>query len=261
MKLLGFKSMRRSLEAFLLSLQKKNRREIEPLKNRYNRQSVFLVGSAPSLKKLPLHLLFDADIPFFMVNSGVRLAKGHSVPFHVVSDQDCFIENYSSWRDLQIQHGFYRKRFRRLPQFDEAQIAYPVTWVPNRNGGILKRNFQTDLVLGVGNDSSVLCFAAQICFYLGFEEVFVIGCDLSYEQGNEYAYEMTEADKFAESSTKTQEKRNALTNTNDEFAIIRQTFEQDNRSIFNCGIGGRLEALPRLSFEEAIVRAKPRSQS
>lgn len=247
-----FRSIRRGCEASILSLRFANRQKIERFKNAYQGQSAFIVGNAPSLKELPLDLLFQSDIPFFMVNNGVRLAKNCNIPFHVVCDPECFLEYSSSWQGLPIQHAFYRNRFTRLIPDAKQRFPYPVTWLPYRSGGILKRNFQTNLALGLGNDSNVICFTAQVCFYLGFQNVYIIGCDLTYTQGNEYAYEQTEADRRQQQTEKTKTKRKGMKRANAEFEIIHQIFTQHGRSVFNCGVGGNLNTIPRLPFEVAI---------
>lgn len=251
-----FRAIRRYVEEAIFSLKNENIKKIEELRGAYSGMSVFLVGNAPSLKELPLMKLFDSGVPFALVNNGVRLVKGAPIPFHVVSDVDCFRENHRSWRDLPIRHAFYRKRFLRVEPEAAGTISYPVTWLPYRNGGILKRNFQTDLALGLGNDSNVLCFAAQVFFYLGFAEVYVIGCDLEYQEGNEYAYALTESDMRLERGEETRSKRRSLTNANAEFEVIHQVYVESGRSVFNSGVGGNLHALPRLPFEVAMKRAQ-----
>ncbi|PLW78991.1 hypothetical protein C0081_01780 [Cohaesibacter celericrescens] len=226
------------------------------LQNLYSGKSVFLVGNAPSLNLLPLDALSKAELPFVAVNNGIRLFKGRPIPFHIVSDIDCFGQNYKSWNDYEIGHGFYRKRFLKQHPSANSDLTYKKTWVPYRNGGILKRGFQPDMRLGIGNDSSVLSFAAQICFYLGFQTIYVIGCDLTYQQGNEYAYEMSEKDRTLEAHEETKNKRSSIAHTDAEFGILHQRFSAEGRQIFNCGIGGNLNAIPRLPFATALLNEK-----
>ena len=67
---------------------------------------------------------------------------------------------------------------------------------------------------------------------------------------------MTDADKAHEASAIVQDRRRAMVNANAEFAALRSAFEAAGKALINCGLGGKLEALPRQSFAEALDRVK-----
>ena len=67
---------------------------------------------------------------------------------------------------------------------------------------------------------------------------------------------MTDADRAHEGTTEVQDRRRAMVNANAEFAELRRHFEADGRTLVNCGIGGKLDALPRISFNEALDAAR-----
>lgn len=246
-----FKFARRVVERAIIQADTRAQRALRSLNNINSGQSVFLVGSAPSLKLLPYEQLPIQNVSYMVVNNGVRLFKDWIIPFHVVSDIDCFRDYSADWSDLKIRTAFYRKRFYSVtPQ--EEDLPYDIHWVPYRNGGILKRGFQPQMNLGIGNDSSVISFAVQICYFLGFQNVFIIGCDLDINYNYSYAYEMSDTDRQHESLPETQAKRASLPRTNDEFRVIRAQFEAVGRGIFNCGVGGNLTSIPRMDFSRAL---------
>lgn len=223
---------------------------ISRLRNAYAGHSLFLVGSAPSLRNMDLRPLQENDRVFMTVNNAFRLFPSGRIPMHAVSDA-AFITMYA--KDLAaapIERGFYRTEFQIMPACRQVLSAHQSVFIPFRRGGVLKRGFQTRLARGVGHDSTVLLFAAQIAFHLGFQNVFVMGCDLDYSEPQKYAYDMSPEDAKHEAEARVRRVR--MEKANDEFAIAREAFEYAGRRIANCGLGGRLNALERVRYEDAL---------
>jgi hypothetical protein len=232
-----------------------DRAAMAKLRNTNLGQTLFLVGSGPSLKQMDLAPLRDG-IAFMTVNNGFRLFAGQRIPMHAVSDNACYEKFGDEIEHADIGQRFYRSRFRALPAFARNGHPASTVFVPYRKGGVLKRGFQPRAEKGLGNDASVLIFAAQLAYHLGFSTVNVLGCDLDYSTPNAYAYAMTDADRAHEESAEVQSRRGAMVNANAEFAEVRRHFEADGRKLINCGVGGKLDALPRMSFEQAIAAAR-----
>jgi hypothetical protein len=224
-------------------------------RNAHLGQTLFLVGSGPSLKQMDLAPLHDGLI-FMTVNNGFRLFAGHRIPMHAVSDNACYEKFGDEIEHADIGMRFYRSRFRTLPAFRAHGHPESTVFVPYRKGGVLKRGFQSRAEKGLGNDASVLVFAAQLAYHLGFATVNVLGCDLDYSAPNAYAYAMTGADRAHEETAEVQNRRRAMANANAEFAELRRHFEADGRALINCGVGGKLDALPRITFEQAMSAAR-----
>lgn len=218
-------------------------------------QTLFLVGSGPSLKLMDLAPLADG-LTFMTVNNGFRMFDGQRIPMHAVSDNACYEKFGDEIERADIGQRFYRSRFRALPAFRAHGHPATTVFVPYRKGGVLKRGFQPRAEKGLGNDASVLVFAAQLAYHLGFATVNVLGCDLDYSAPNAYAYAMTEADRAHEESAEVQSRRRAMVNANAEFAELRRHFEADGRRLINCGVGGKLDSLPRMSFAQAVAAAR-----
>ena len=77
----------------------------------------------------------------------------------------------------------------------------------------------------------------------------MIGCDLDYESGGRYFYEMQEHDLRHEHDPVVVARRSGIEEVNSHFAILRDDFARGGFSIVNAGVGGRLESLPRVPFE------------
>lgn len=231
-----------------------DRARLAKLRGAYAGKTLFLVGSGPSLKEMDLSLL--DGVPFMTVNNGARLFAGRYIPMHAVSDIACYEQYGDDIERADIGLRFYRSRFRATAPWRMHGHSQSTIFVPYRKGGLLKRGFQPRADQGLGNDASVLVFAAQLAYHLGFQTVNVIGCDLDYSAPNAYAYAMTETDRAHEASAVVQDRRRAMVNANAEFAEVRRHFEADGRRIVNCGVGGKLETLERQPFADAIVAAR-----
>ena len=229
-----------------------DRAGLAKLRDAYRGQTLFLVGGGPSLAQMDLTQLTSRT--FMTVNNGHRLFPGVRIPMHAVSDIACYQQFGAAIEQADIDLRFYRGRFRATAPFRTYATGHDVVFVPMRKGGVLKRGFQPHAENGLGNDSSVLVFAAQLGFHLGFAAINVMGCDLDYGAPNTYAYAMTEADHAHEASAEVQARRRAMVNANAEFAILRTHFEAAGRRLINCGVGGKLEALERVSYAEALAR-------
>lgn len=236
-----------------------DRLALAKLRGAYRGKILFLVGGGPSLRDMDIAQLPARNALFMTVNNGHRLFSGAHIPFHTVSDIACYQRFGDEIEAADVGRRFYRSRFRATPTFRAHGDPERTIFIPARKGGLLKRGFRPQIERGLGNDSSVLVFAAQIAFHLGFDQTFVIGCDLDYSAPQNYAYALTEEDRAHEVSDVVQATRRALVHANSEFAILRTAFEAAGRQLLNAGLGGKLEALARLDFADALARAEASS--
>ncbi|KGK42388.1 hypothetical protein LH51_07665 [Nitrincola sp. A-D6] len=220
-----------------------------PLKNVKNigrGKHFFLIGSAPSVNLLDLKNLYDSGVDFGCVNLSYRcLGENKKIPYHFVSDEDCYNNYAAEFEFLDVGMKFYRASFRDK---DAISVSY-------RKGGILKRGFQENVEYGIGNDSNVMLFAIQILYYLGYDVVNVIGCDLDYSQSKKYAYDMCDKDSIHELHDSTSVKRKAMKNANSEFLEAGRVYSQDSRMIRNCSPVGNLNSIPRCEYKVALEEA------
>ncbi|PRX11727.1 UNVERIFIED_ORG: hypothetical protein BCL66_101221 [Martelella mediterranea] len=98
---------------------------------------------------------------------------------------------------------------------------------------------------GVAGGHTVLLSAAQIALFLGYREIYIIGCDLNYQTSQVYAYNLAgDGDGKAARDDKLM-----AANTNAGFRRLLQDAEPTGVLIANAGIGGYLLSLPRVNFE------------
>lgn len=229
-----------------------DRAALARLRDAYRGRTLFLVGGGPSLRQMDIGQLPARGALFMTVNNGFRLFPNTPIPMHAVSDIACYERFGEEIERAEIKQRFYRSRFRATANYQKFGHPHDTVFAPYRKGGVLKAGFQPRAELGLGNDSSVLIFAAQIGYHLGFSTIHVLGCDLDYSTPAPYAYAVTDADRAHETSAVVQSVRRAMVNANAEFAALRAAFEADGRRLINCGVGGKLEALARIPFEQAL---------
>jgi hypothetical protein len=86
--------------------------------------------------------------------------------------------------------------------------------------------------------------------YMGFSEIYVLGVDLDYRSEGPYFYALGAKDRVHEQDPEVQKRRAAsMPNANEEFALALRAMQADGRKLMNAGVGGRLNALPRVNFD------------
>jgi FkbM family methyltransferase len=147
----------------------------------------------------------------------------------------------------------------------------------------MQRRFATDASLGIRGAGSVTGAAIQLAFHLGFDPIYLVGCDVSYSIPDTVIQEGP--DRFGNGVGL------FLTSTRDDdanhfdpryfgagrrwhdpnvkrmiegFQQCRDGAEQAGRRILNATVGGQLEVFERVSFRSLFSRkpvAKPRTDA
>jgi len=93
--------------------------------------------------------------------------------------------------------------------------------------------------------------AAQLAFMLGYEPVYLIGCDLGFQDDrgaaadpNHFHPDYWTADDFPLNTRDTTLRH--------MHSIIRKEFEKMGRHIYNAGIGGKLDVYERVDLREVL---------
>lgn len=216
---------------------------------------VFLLASGPSLARMDLGLLKGEDV--CVVNMGIR-ALDEGLPnaeIHVATDKNRYLRFADDMESAAARHaiplrffGIWIKRewYRRT---DKA--ATPRFLLVGRKP-YLERGFCKTPVFGYGSSGTVLIFALQLLYFLGYREVYVAGVDLDYSGEQPYFYALGDKDKIHEADHKVQARRPMMDSANAEFALARKAYEADGRRLVNVGLGGNLVALERADFETVV---------
>ncbi|MEM7776943.1 MAG: hypothetical protein AAF732_15145 [Pseudomonadota bacterium] len=249
----AFKRAWWALGEFASALRERRiRSAIRDLRGAYAGQHLIIAGSGPSMRNLPLHLIAGHTTLLMTVNKSYQLFPDTRIDFHTISDRHCYASFAEQIEAQDFGTCFYRDQIARLPAWQQFGQPERTVFVPSRRGGIQKRGVQVRADRGIGNDSSVVVFAAQLAFHLGFDPVTIIGCDLAYDGPELYAYDIDDGDRRHECTPETQARRLSMVHANAEFKALRDVFEAHDRVLRNATPGGSLEALPRVAFADTL---------
>ncbi|MCG8375041.1 MAG: FkbM family methyltransferase [Chlorobiales bacterium] len=237
---------------------------LSTLKNRFLNERIFIIGNGPSLNKTPLHLLQNEYT--FITNRAYLL-------FDRLDWRPTFYTALD-WRvvpdvahEINLLNGivcFFEKRFQGILRDDSDVYWY--THGPALDPA--DKVFAYNLDQGIRGAGSVIGTCIQIAFYLGFREIYLIGCDLGYKVLQ--SVQQSGEDKFGNGV------KLRLTSTQDDdpnhfdpryFGKNRRWHdpnvkrmisgheqcligvEEAGGKIFNATIGGELEVYQRIDFE------------
>jgi hypothetical protein len=218
----------------------------------------FLVGNGPSINRLDLAKLEGEFV--CLTNRGLR-ALGERLDhadMHIVNDIHCYrvfgreIEEIVSKNPIRYRflNTRMRRRWRRM-----AQGPTPHFLIGNPQK-LVSGNPVPDLSGGVVTGPSILLSAVHLLDYMGFSELYVIGCDLDYESTGPYFFRLNELDIANEQNPDIIARRQDIAKVNEQFAILRTHLERSGGRICNAGGGGNLESLPRVNFADLFVRER-----
>ena len=237
-----------------------DRIKLARLKNAYQGKRCFIIGNGPSLNKIDLRKL-DNEYSFGVNGIFYKTDElGFRPSFYVVEDKHVLGDNLEIINDYRAAIRFFPSHYRRLIKNHENTIFF------NANRGFYEERspyfglprFSTDCARRIYFGQSVTMVNLQLAFYLGFQEVYLIGMDFSYVIPESAKFEGLEI-------TSTEDDSNhfhpayfgkgkkwhdpQLEKTLLNYKLAKLMFEASDRKIYNATVGGKLEAFERVDFE------------
>jgi len=219
-------------------------KQLKKLKNKHKGERCFIIGTGPSLNKTNLSLINNEFL--FGVNTLYKGLDKFKIDckYWVVGDQKVFIEHYKSLLNLDTTiflAGNAGRRFleRKQHLLKNAKIDPIVIKTIGRIN--IYKKFSEDLTKGLYSEGNVVITTIQIAFYLGFKEVYLIGCDSTYKGAHHFNGE--------KHSFQTERKWSRIFAA---YELCKKSFEKRGRKIYNSTVGGQLEVFERKSLEEVM---------
>jgi len=219
-------------------------------------QDCFIIGSGPSLRKMDLTPLsnyftfglnkiflifeevqFDLD---YLVSVNELVIEQSKSQFEQLTETKIFLSNENS-RKIEILGNHIYK-------LDTSAI-----W-----------SFYDDLTKPIAQGYTVTFVAMQIAFYMGFSNVFLIGIDHHFQQKGKPNEKQNlvgdDVNHFHPGYFKDMDWHLADLEGNEaSYALAKQRYHQSGRSIIDATVDGKLTVFPKISFEEALSKAKRKS--
>jgi hypothetical protein len=222
------------------NLTAENSAKILTLKNKHQGKRCFIIGGSPSLNKLDLTKLNNEHT--FTVNRGYKLAENglNQSTYHVMSDIYTFIDDKI---ENEIQKDFA----------DEFLIYGGIDFPIQKNATYfdfkLKKDnfdFQKDITLPLQGTQTIIYYAYQLAYYMGFNEIYLIGVDLDFKNNSGHAYTETTGEK-------TRQIEHSVTSA----SIMLETIEychyflkQQGIKCYNASPVGNIDFMQRVNYKE-----------
>jgi hypothetical protein len=226
---------------------KLNRSKLKDLNNLHkDKKRCFIVASGPSLKEINFDLLKD-EITFAMNRAYMMKDQIGFTPTYL-----CCVDKYSQllqftkkYDDFDEIPTFYNWDLRRLFKKKDNRYFIKVQFSPK---------FLTNLPGLFGKGKSVTYVCIQLAFVMGFEEVYLIGKDHSYNTikkvGEKVVSSGNDGNHFLKNYYNKGQVYIAPDYIGEEFAykVSRDVFEKNNRIIKDATINGKLNVFEKIDF-------------
>lgn len=248
----------------LVGLSDEEISRLKTLKDAYRGKRIFVIGNGPSLNKTPLNLLKYEYT--FGVNGIYRLYDkiDWKPTFYTITDRRVISDIYKDVNALTSSIFFFDEKFRGLLREDKDTFYFSSRLKGDNSND---QYFSYDISKNIRHSNTVVGWAIQIASYMGFEEIYLIGCDLGYKINDNVLDEGSKAfgGKRGMLLTGTQDDdpnhfdpsyfgRGRKWHVPNEKGMIfhhekyRDAIEGQGKKIMNATIGGVLEAYPRINF-------------
>lgn len=222
-----------------------NRMKLASINNKYKEKRCFVIANGPSLNKIDFSLLKD-EYTFGM--NRVYLMKeqnGFMPTFIACIDEERIIRPFHEDLDNLGVPSFFPFSCRKY--FSKRGNQY---FTPRNFSSV----FQTDATKPLGSGRTVTYNVIQLAFCMGFQEVYIIGKDHSFNTTEKAGKGIEIKDKddnhFVNNYLLPGQKFDVPDLKSEEYAykLSREAFEKAGRIIKNATVGGKLEIFERVDF-------------
>lgn len=206
----------------------------------------FILGAGPSLNKTNLSLLKDEIV--FGCNTIYKIPE-IKCDYYGVCDIIVWKKRFRRLLDLDttlfLSGSAARDYILHKDYYEKYQKDEPIL-LRDRGEMNYYEQMSKDLTKGVfWGHTVIIDICIQVSYYLGFDAVYLLGCDSDYSRGGRFDGKPTDNLKGG----------GALGNWDEVFQayeICKDAFEEHGRKIYNATVGGKLEVFERKSLEEII---------
>lgn len=226
----------------------------------------FIVGNGPSIKKQDLTLLRDEIV--FVTNSFVLHEQYEDIAptYYCVSDPRFFLgEVNPEWGEFMREKT--RDTVKFLPLSARKIVArsglltghsvYYLNYLPRHIWELGAMNLDPSKGVYSG-DSVIIDFCLPLAFYMGFSEIYLLGCETDYaldkttDYSEGYFYDVNKV--TAPRQSREYHSNNWYYNVITSYEVADRFFRANGRRIYNATIGGKLEVFPRVKYEDIISK-------
>lgn len=218
-------------------------KEAEQLKDYGQGKRCFIIATGPSLKKFPLELLkndftFGVNQSYLALNSGLP-----HLDALLIADPASYKNYHKDIEKAPVSCRLLRSDVYPLVKekgYNPDRVLpynYPLT--PYMDEGY----FAYDFSKGIYRGCSVVLDVVQVAYFMGFIEVYIIGCDLDYTGTDTHFYKNNEHEDATRSVMPIDRVRRSM-------SFAKSVYNKNNRILINATIGGTLEEIDRIDYKK-----------
>jgi len=225
----------------------RSRRKLHSYRDKHRGERCFILGNGPSLKVTDLSLLKD-EVTFGLNRIYLLFDEiGYATTYHVVVN------------NLVVEQSINEISNLSIPSFVSWNSHEMLEYQPNmmflRTLGRDQPRFFTDITKGIWEGATVTYVAMQIAYFLGFEEVVLVGVDHNFVTKGEPHTLVTSPGDDPNHFSPHYFGKGVRWNLPDlqtselAYRIADYQFTVSGRKIVDATIGGKLEIFPKVDYK------------
>ncbi len=221
--------------------------KIRSFKDLYNGKRCFIIATGPSLTYDDLNKLKN-EITFSMNSIIKTFDKTDWRPtFYGIQDRDVFGAMEELIKSTLSENVFVADILERYYDLPDSFIRFPYDGeyhLYNGKLGVPNAKFSNDAYSIVYDGYSITYSLIEIAVYMGFKEIYLLGCDCSYPKGKK--------NHFVESGFIDKNASSNPVRMRTAFACANDYAKANNIKIYNATRGGELETFPRVNLDDIL---------
>ena len=216
---------------------------IKKFKNIHKGERCFIVATGPSINKTNLKLIKNEVT--FGVNSLYSILDKFDLKtnYYAVSDGKVW-ERYSKPVSKLDTTLFISSDTGRM--YLRQNTSGNAIILQTKGYMSVTGDFSTDISkYVVGGHTVVIDICLQVAYYMGFKEVYLLGCDCDYS-GTKTHFDGSTPSNLTGMAIGEYDK------VFKAYEVCKKVFENDGRKIYNATVGGKLEVFERKKLEDVI---------
>jgi len=229
-------------------LSNANRRRLAAFEGIRKGQRAFIIGNGPSLAKMDLSPLKN-EVTFGLNRIYLHFERMPALPTYYVCINELVLEQFAEDIRALPMPKFLNWNRRDYFDFDDPSLAF----VKIRYG--LGDRFQGDIRQPVWGGATVTFVTLQIAFFMGFEQVILIGVDHDFStQGAPSTVETRHAQRDADHFHPDYFPKGVRWQLPDlhrselAYGLARQAYRADGRQVLDATVGGKCPVFEKVDF-------------
>lgn len=224
--------------------------KLKSLNNRFKGERCFIIATGPSLTNEDI-LKLRNEYTFSMNAMCLKYEELNWKPsFYGIQDKGVFEKLKEDIINSDVDYMFIDERYRKVLPDKPNYYFFPRDAVYNAfdayNRNIYKAKFSNDPTIIVYDGFTIACSLLQIAIYLGFDEIYLLGCDCNYRNnGSNY---------FADHGHRPADFEKAGDRMFAGYKAAKDFADRHNVRIYNATRGGMLEIFERVNLDNIIEK-------